>query len=75
MEREKFEDLVDQAVKSLPAEFLDHLDNVEVMVADQPTANQLRKSGLKPIRYYWVSMKEYRRPGAAVAMEWYCRIR
>lgn len=46
MEREKFEDLVDRAVKSLPAEFLDHLDNVEVMVADQPTANQLRKSGL-----------------------------
>jgi len=30
MEREKIEELVDKAVKNLPVEFLDHLDNVEV---------------------------------------------
>ena len=30
MDREKFEDLVDKAVKSLPKEFLDHLDNIDV---------------------------------------------
>ena len=47
MDREKFEELVDQAVKNLPAEFLDHLDNVEVLVDDRPTANQMRRSGLK----------------------------
>lgn len=47
MDREKFEELVDKAVKSLPAEFLNHLENVEVLVADQPTASQLRKSRLK----------------------------
>ena len=47
MDRERFEELVDKAVKSLPAEFLDHLDNVDVLVADQPTASQLRKSRLK----------------------------
>ena len=48
MEREKFEELVDQAVKNLPAEFLDHLDNVEVLVDDRPSPNQLSKSRLKP---------------------------
>jgi predicted Zn-dependent protease with MMP-like domain len=47
MDREKFEDLVDRAVKNLPAEFLDHLDNVEVVVADRPSAIQLSKSRLK----------------------------
>lgn len=47
MEREKFEELVNRAVGSLPAEFLDRLDNVDVLVADQPTASQLRKSRLK----------------------------
>jgi predicted Zn-dependent protease with MMP-like domain len=47
MDREKFEDLVDKAVKNLPAEFLDHLDNVEVVVADRPSAIQLSKSRLK----------------------------
>ena len=41
MDRERFEELVDKAVKSLPAEFLDHLDNVEVLVADQPTAGSV----------------------------------
>jgi len=43
MEREKFEELVDKAVKNLPAEFLDHLDNVEVLVDDRPSPNQLSK--------------------------------
>ena len=44
MDREKFEDLVDKAVKSLPEDFLSHLDNVEVVVADRPTADQLRRN-------------------------------
>ena len=48
MDREKFEELVDKAVKSLPEEFLDHLDNVEVLVDDRPSLNQLSKSRLKP---------------------------
>jgi len=34
MDREKFEELVDKAVKNLPSEFLDHLDNVEVLIDD-----------------------------------------
>jgi predicted Zn-dependent protease with MMP-like domain len=48
MDREKFEDLVDKAVKSLPKEFLDHLDNIDVLVTDLPAVNQLRRSNLKP---------------------------
>jgi predicted Zn-dependent protease with MMP-like domain len=47
MDREKFEELVDKAVQNLPPEFLDHLDNVEVLVADRPSSNQLSKSRLK----------------------------
>ena len=47
MDREKFEELVNKAVKGLPKEFFDHLDNVDVLMADQPTAGQLRKSRLK----------------------------
>jgi predicted Zn-dependent protease with MMP-like domain len=44
MDTEKFEELVDKAVKSLPEEFLGHLDNVEVLVADQPTESQLKRN-------------------------------
>jgi predicted Zn-dependent protease with MMP-like domain len=47
MDREKFEELVDKAVKSLPKEFLDRLDNIDVLVDDQPTISQLRKAKLK----------------------------
>ena len=48
MDRAKFEELVDKAVKSLPPEFLDRLENIDVLVEDQPTLNQLRKSRLQP---------------------------
>lgn len=48
MEREKFESLVETVIKSLPEELLGRLDNVDVLVADRATLNQLRKAGLKP---------------------------
>jgi len=48
MDREKFQELVDKAVQNLPAKIFDHLDNVEVVVDDRPSPNQLRKYGLKP---------------------------
>jgi len=47
VDREKFEELVDKAVKSLPEEFLDRLDNIDVLVEDQPTVSQIRKSKLR----------------------------
>ena len=47
MERERFEELVDIAVGGMPQEFLDRLDNVVILVADQPTPLQLRKPRLR----------------------------
>lgn len=47
MDRTRFEELVAQTVKSLPEEFLSRLDNVDVLVEDQATESQRRRSGLK----------------------------
>ena len=46
MEREQFEQLVARAVDDLPEEFRDRLENIDVVVQDEPTAEQLRTSGL-----------------------------
>ena len=47
MDKEKFEELVDLAVKSVPEEFLSRLDNIDILVEDRPTLSQLRKAKLK----------------------------
>lgn len=47
MNREKFEWLVAKAVVSLPDEFRSRLENVDVVVADKPTPNQLAEVGMK----------------------------
>ncbi len=43
MDRDKFESLVARAVDSLPDEFGNRLENVDVVVADQPAPGQLTK--------------------------------
>ena len=43
METEKFEKLVAKAVEGLPDEFRERLDNVDVVVADEPDFKQLSK--------------------------------
>jgi predicted Zn-dependent protease with MMP-like domain len=48
MDKERFEELVAQAVDNLPVDFLEHLDNVEVVVSDRPSTAQLRKSTTGP---------------------------
>ena len=47
MEREKFEELVVEALSELPKEFQDKLENIDVVIADQPTRQQLTKMGLR----------------------------
>lgn len=44
MNREQFERLVTKAIHDLPEEFVDSLDNVNVVVEDFPTRVQLRNS-------------------------------
>lgn len=46
--RQQFEDLVREALAGLPEEFLARLDNVDVVVADNPAAEQLEKNGIGP---------------------------
>jgi len=47
MDRERFESLVATAVDGLPEEFREKLENVDVVVASEPTARQLTAVGLK----------------------------
>jgi predicted Zn-dependent protease with MMP-like domain len=46
MERSRFEQLVVQAVESLPDEFQDRLENIDVVVEDFPSRLQLNRSHL-----------------------------
>jgi predicted Zn-dependent protease with MMP-like domain len=41
METERFEQLVAQAIESLPEQFLESLENIDILVADEPTPEQL----------------------------------
>lgn len=44
METERFEQLVAAAVESLPDEFRERLENIDVVVADVPTRSQQRRT-------------------------------
>jgi predicted Zn-dependent protease with MMP-like domain len=48
MPRAQFEELVIQALESLPPFFLHHIDNVEVLVDAWPSRADLREAGLEP---------------------------
>jgi predicted Zn-dependent protease with MMP-like domain len=47
METENFEKLVMRAVESLPEEFRERMDNIDIIVADEPTLKQLSKTERK----------------------------
>lgn len=47
MERKRFEELVVEALIELPQEFQDKLENIDVVIADQPTPEQLTRIGLR----------------------------
>ncbi|MFC1968856.1 metallopeptidase family protein [Chloroflexota bacterium] len=46
MKKERFEQLVARAIEALPVEFLDRLDNIDVVVEDRPTSAQLAEARL-----------------------------
>jgi len=47
MDRESFERLVARAAEDLPEEFLIRLENIDVVVEDRPTPDQLLQLGLE----------------------------
>jgi len=47
VDSQKFEQLVIKAIDDLPDEFHDRLENIDVVVADLPTPNQLKVLGRK----------------------------
>jgi len=46
MDRAAFDRLVEEALCAIPEEFKARLDNVELLIADWPTSEQLREAGL-----------------------------
>ena len=47
MDGRRFEELVAEALDGLPAEFQEHLENVEVIVEDWPSIDDLESVGLE----------------------------
>ena len=47
MDSERFERLVARAIESLPEEFRERLDNIDIVVADEPTLRQLSRAERK----------------------------
>jgi predicted Zn-dependent protease with MMP-like domain len=47
MERQKFEAIVFRAIEALPAEFKGKLENVDIIVEDWPSPNQISRLGLE----------------------------
>jgi len=43
MDTEKFEALVNEGMKAIPEEFLNKLDNVVIVIEDEPSPSQLKK--------------------------------
>ena len=50
MDRGEFEDTVRDALDDMPDEFARYLDNVQVVIEDEPTPALLRSLGLNPRR-------------------------
>src|SRR2546425_6439940 len=48
MNRKNFEKLVDEAIKELPSEFRERLENVVVIVEDRPSKDLLEKMEILP---------------------------
>jgi predicted Zn-dependent protease with MMP-like domain len=43
MTKEKFEELVNEGIRAIPKRFLEKLDNVDIVIENEPSPEQLRK--------------------------------
>ena len=43
MDYKKFEELVEEGIKAIPKELLEKLDNVGIIIEEEPTASQLKE--------------------------------
>ncbi len=48
MDRKEFIKLVEQAVEALPTEFVERIENVTVVVEDEPSVEQRRRADVAP---------------------------
>ena len=48
MTRNEFRSLVDEALTSIPQQFRDALENIAIVVEDEPTSDQLAEVGIEP---------------------------
>ncbi len=48
MDYERFEDLVTKAIESLPEEFRERMENVDIIIMDKPTPGQARSLRGRP---------------------------
>jgi len=47
MEKEKFEELVKQGIEAIPKRFLEKMNNVEIVIDNEPTEEQMEKLKLR----------------------------
>jgi len=45
---ERFEKLVDEGIEAIPKRFLEKLENVDIVVEEEPTLEQLKKLKIRP---------------------------
>ena len=48
MHRDRFKELVDEALESIPARFREAMENIAIVVEDEPTDAQVEGAGLDP---------------------------
>ena len=66
MERARFEELVSEAVASLPERFAQRLANIDIQVRDWPSAQELRRAGVPQGRLLlglYIGVPQTRRSG------------
>jgi len=47
MDREKFEKLVKEGIEAIPKRFLEKMNNVDIVIEDEPTEEQMRRLKLR----------------------------